>query len=119
MHTEPAAGPEPSDEPQTPLDEEVITKDDFAGEIEGEGVLEIMPDGYGFLRSADYNYLNSPDDIYVSPSQIKLFGLKPGDTVNGTIRPRRRARSTSRWCASMRSTAWPRSSSATACSSST
>ena len=86
-HTEPAAGPEPSDEPQTPLDEEVITKDDFAGEIEGDGVLEIMPDGYGFLRSADYNYLNSPDDIYVSPSQIKLFGLKPGDTVNGTIRP--------------------------------
>ena len=86
-HTEPAAGPEPSDEPQTPLDEEVITKDDFAGEIEGEGVLEIMPDGYGFLRSADYNYLNSPDDIYVSPSQIKLFGLKPGDTVNGAIRP--------------------------------
>ena len=87
VHTEPAAGPEPSDEPQTPLDEEVITKDDFVGEIEGEGVLEIMPDGYGFLRSADYNYLNSPDDIYVSPSQIKLFGLKPGDTVNGTIRP--------------------------------
>ena len=57
------------------------------GKSEGEGVLEIMPDGYGFLRSADYNYLNSPDDIYVSPSQIKLFGLKPGDTVNGTIRP--------------------------------
>ncbi|WP_106633266.1 MULTISPECIES: transcription termination factor Rho [unclassified Alistipes] len=69
------------------LDEEVITKDDFAGEVEGEGVLEIMPDGYGFLRSADYNYLNSPDDIYVSPSQIKFFGLKPGDTVNGVIRP--------------------------------
>ena len=68
-------------------EEEVITKDDFAGEIEGEGVLEVMPDGYGFLRSADYNYLNSPDDIYVSPSQIKLFGLKPGDTVNGAIRP--------------------------------
>ena len=68
-------------------EEEVITKDDFAGEIEGEGVLEVMPDGYGFLRSADYNYLNSPDDVYVSPSQIKLFGLKPGDTVNGTIRP--------------------------------
>lgn len=67
--------------------QEVITKDDFAGEIEGEGVLEVMPDGYGFLRSADYNYLNSPDDIYVSPSQIKLFGLKPGDTVNGAIRP--------------------------------
>ena len=70
-----------------PVEEEVITKDDFAGEIEGEGVLEIMPDGYGFLRSADYNYLNSPDDVYVSPSQIKLFGLKPGDTVNGAIRP--------------------------------
>lgn len=69
------------------LDDEIITKDDFAGEIEGEGVLEIMPDGYGFLRSADYNYLNSPDDVYVSPSQIKLFGLKPGDTVNGAIRP--------------------------------
>ena len=69
------------------IEEEVITKDDFAGEIEGEGVLEIIPDGYGFLRSADYNYLNSPDDIYVSPSQIKLFGLKPGDTVNGAIRP--------------------------------
>ncbi len=69
--------------------EEVITKDDFTGEVEGEGVLEIMPDGYGFLRSADYNYLNSPDDIYVSPSQIKLFGLKAGDTVHGTIRPPR------------------------------
>ena len=69
------------------VENEVITKDDFAGEIEGEGVLEVMPDGYGFLRSADYNYLNSPDDIYVSPSQIKLFGLKPGDTVNGAIRP--------------------------------
>ena len=69
------------------LDNEVITKDDFVGEVEGEGVLEIMPDGYGFLRSADYNYLNSPDDIYVSPSQIKLFGLKAGDTVSGEIRP--------------------------------
>ena len=85
-HAEPAAA-EPTAEQHAPIDEEVITKDDFAGEIEGEGVLEIMPDGYGFLRSADYNYLNSPDDIYVSPSQIKLFGLKPGDTVNGTIRP--------------------------------
>ena len=68
------------------LDSEV-TKDDFTAEIEGEGVLEVMPDGFGFLRSADYNYLNSPDDIYVSPSQIKLFGLKPGDTVLGSIRP--------------------------------
>ena len=67
--------------------EESITKDDFTAIIEGEGVLEIMPDGFGFLRSADYNYLNSPDDVYVSPSQIKLFGLKAGDTVSGTIRP--------------------------------
>lgn len=57
------------------------------GIIESEGVLEIMPDGYGFMRSSDYNYLNSPDDIYVSQSQIKLFGLKTGDTVKGTIRP--------------------------------
>ena len=57
------------------------------GIIEGEGVLEMMSDGYGFLRSADYNYLSSPDDIYVSPSQIKLFGLKTGDTVLGAIRP--------------------------------
>ena len=57
------------------------------GIINSEGVLEIMPDGYGFLRSSDYNYLNSPDDIYVSQSQIKLFGLKTGDTVLGTIRP--------------------------------
>lgn len=57
------------------------------GLIEAEGVLEIMPDGYGFLRSSDYNYLNSPDDIYVSQSQIKLFGLKTGDTVSGVIRP--------------------------------
>lgn len=57
------------------------------GLIGAEGVLEIMPDGYGFLRSSDYNYLNSPDDIYVSQSQIKLFGLKTGDTVSGTIRP--------------------------------
>ncbi len=57
------------------------------GIIEGDGVLEMMPDGYGFLRSADYNYLTSPDDIYVSPSQIKLFGLKTGDSVQGAIRP--------------------------------
>ena len=55
--------------------------------VEGEGVLEIMPDGYGFLRSSDYNYLNSPDDIYVSPSQIKNWGLKAGDTIKGIIRP--------------------------------
>ncbi|MCL3782067.1 transcription termination factor Rho [Prolixibacteraceae bacterium JC049] len=60
---------------------------EFEGIISNSGVLEIMPDGYGFLRSSDYNYLNSPDDIYVSQSQIKLFGLKTGDTVKGTIRP--------------------------------
>ncbi len=60
---------------------------DLDGIVEGEGILEMMPDGYGFLRSADYNYLTSPDDIYVSPSQIKLFGLKTGDTVQGHIRP--------------------------------
>jgi transcription termination factor Rho len=60
---------------------------EFDGIISASGVLEIMPDGYGFLRSSDYNYLNSPDDIYVSQSQIKLFGLKTGDTVRGTIRP--------------------------------
>lgn len=81
------AHPEPAHEPVRHAGNEVITKDDFLGEIAGEGVLEVMPDGYGFLRSADYNYLNSPDDVYVSPSQIKLFGLKPGDTVSGTIRP--------------------------------
>lgn len=62
---------------------------DFDGLITNFGVLEIMPDGYGFLRSADYNYFNSPDDIYVSQSQIKHYGLKTGDTVFGTIRPPR------------------------------
>jgi len=60
---------------------------DFDGVINSSGVLEIMQEGYGFLRSSDYNYLTSPDDIYVSQSQIKLFGLKTGDTVNGIIRP--------------------------------
>ena len=60
---------------------------DFDGILEGTGTLEMMQDGYGFLRSADYNYLSSPDDIYVSQSQIKLFGLKTGDTVTGSIRP--------------------------------
>ncbi len=60
---------------------------EFDGLIENDGVLEIMQDGYGFLRSSDYNYLASPDDIYVSPSQIKLFGLKTGDNVRGQIRP--------------------------------
>jgi len=60
---------------------------EFDGVILSEGVLEMMPDGYGFLRSSDYNYLSSPDDVYVSPSQIKLFGLKTGDTVQGAVRP--------------------------------
>ena len=60
---------------------------EFEGIIPGEGVLEMMPDGYGFLRSSDYNYLSSPDDVYVSPSQIRLFGLKTGDTVTGSVRP--------------------------------
>ena len=60
---------------------------EFDGIIESEGVLEIMQDGYGFLRSSDYHYLSSPDDVYVSLSQIKLFGLKTGDTVHGTVRP--------------------------------
>ena len=89
--TEPAAEVETKDSEkadnkpvQEPREQQ---KEYFAGEIIGEGVLEVMPDGYGFLRSADYNYLNSPDDIYVSPSQIKLFGLKPGDTISGVIHP--------------------------------
>ena len=73
--------------PATPEASREQIKEYFAGEITGEGVLEVMPDGYGFLRSADYNYLNSPDDIYVSPSQIKLFGLKAGDTISGIIHP--------------------------------
>lgn len=62
---------------------------DFGEILKGEGVLEIMPDNYGFLRSSDYNYLSSPDDIYVSQSQIKLYGLKTGDVVEGIIRPPR------------------------------
>ncbi len=60
---------------------------EFDSIIESEGVLDIMQDGYGFLRSSDYNYLSSPDDIYVSQSQIRLFGLKTGDTVLGNVRP--------------------------------
>ena len=60
---------------------------EFDGIIDSEGVLEIMPEGYGFLRSSDYHYLSSPDDVYVSQSQIRLFGLKTGDTVLGTVRP--------------------------------
>ena len=62
---------------------------EYEGTVEATGVLEIMPDGYGFLRSSDYNYLNSPDDIYVSQQQIKYNALKPGDTVTGEIRPPR------------------------------
>ena len=65
----------------------VSSPTDFDNVIVNEGVLEIMADGYGFLRSSDYNYLTSPDDIYVSQSQIKLFGLKTGDNVRGSIRP--------------------------------
>jgi transcription termination factor Rho len=60
---------------------------EFEGIVTSQGVLEVMPDGYGFLRSSDYNYLSSPDDVYVSHSQIKLFGLKTGDTVQGEVRP--------------------------------
>jgi len=70
-------------QPRQPVEEMY----NFDNVVSAEGVLEIMPDGYGFLRSSDYNYLNSPDDVYVSQSQIKLFGLKTGDTVRGGIRP--------------------------------
>jgi transcription termination factor Rho len=73
--------------PQVPQYQEPLYN--FEGLVECEGVLEIMPEGFGFLRSSDYNYLSSPDDVYVSQSQIKLFGLKTGDTVVGTIRPPR------------------------------
>ncbi len=76
----------PNGQPQQKQTEPAINLD-FDNVIVNEGVLEIMPDGYGFLRSSDYNYLTSPDDIYVSQSQIKLFGLKTGDTVRGSIRP--------------------------------
>ena len=82
--------PSEGDPSQQPLQEQhkPIEKNyDFDGILNGIGVLEIMPDGYGFLRSSDYNYLSSPDDIYVSQSQIKLFGLKTGDVVEGPIRP--------------------------------
>jgi transcription termination factor Rho len=72
---------------QYPLRKDPVFNIEFDGVVQGEGVLEMMPDGYGFLRSSDYNYLSSPDDIYVSPSQIKLFGLKTGDTVFGSVRP--------------------------------
>ena len=77
--------PQQPQQQMPPKRDELISE--FDGVVQAEGVLEIMPDGYGFLRSADYNYLNSPDDIYVSQSQIKLFGLKTGDTILGMIRP--------------------------------
>ena len=83
---EPAAQTPPA-RPQFKPREQPVFNIEFDGIIQGEGVLEMMPDGYGFLRSSDYNYLSSPDDIYVSPSQIKLFGLKTGDTVLGSVRP--------------------------------
>ncbi|MEM7572790.1 MAG: transcription termination factor Rho [Bacteroidota bacterium] len=66
---------------------EVRPSFDLDGMVEGEGILEMMPDGYGFLRSADYNYLTSPDDVYVSPAQVRSFGLRTGDTVRGPVRP--------------------------------
>jgi len=75
------------DDKKQPKDEGPKFNVDMDGVIEGVGILEMMSDGYGFLRSADYNYLTSPDDVYVSPSQIKLFGLKTGDTVVGAVRP--------------------------------
>ncbi|MDX9903613.1 MAG: transcription termination factor Rho [Bacteroidales bacterium] len=89
----PPPTPEPSgghhDAPAPVREEKKERMYDFEGIVANTGVLEIMPDGYGFLRSPDYNYLSSPDDIYVSQSQIKLFGLKTGDTIRGSIRPPR------------------------------
>ena len=73
------------EEPKRFRKEDIVSE--FDAVVNAEGVLEIMPDGYGFLRSSDYNYLNSPDDVYVSQSQIKLFGLKTGDSIQGIIRP--------------------------------
>ncbi|HKM31796.1 MAG TPA: transcription termination factor Rho, partial [Bacteroidales bacterium] len=70
-----------------PHQEPVAKKPEYEGVVKAIGVLEMMPDGYGFLRSSDYNYLNSPDDIYLSQQQIKMYGLKTGDTVSGEIRP--------------------------------
>ncbi|MFC0875470.1 transcription termination factor Rho [Saccharicrinis sp. FJH2] len=84
QQTRPAA---PKEKKQQDLPDGLDKNFEFDGIISSSGVLEIMQDGYGFLRSSDFNYLNSPDDIYVSQSQIKLFGLKTGDTVTGTIRP--------------------------------
>jgi transcription termination factor Rho len=84
--TPPTTTPTPT--PNVPKEEpKPVLISDVEGLIEAEGVLELMPDGYGFLRSSDYNYLNSPDDIYISMSQAKFFALKTGDTVHGMIRP--------------------------------
>ncbi|WP_149915067.1 transcription termination factor Rho [Sphingobacterium cavernae] len=84
----PVSQPTSAEQPAEPKKVETSSSNtDFDNVIVNEGVLEIMPDGYGFLRSSDYNYLTSPDDIYVSQSQIKLFGLKTGDNVRGSIRP--------------------------------
>jgi transcription termination factor Rho len=83
----PVAPRQPNYQQQPRREQRDIFNIEFDGIIPAEGVLEMMPDGYGFLRSSDYNYLSSPDDVYVSPSQIKLFGLKTGDTVNGSVRP--------------------------------
>ena len=89
---QPAQAPAENQQTASPASEATPAKPaekpyEFDDILKGTGVLEIMPDGYGFLRSSDYNYLSSPDDIYVSQSQIKLFGLKTGDVVDGTIRP--------------------------------
>lgn len=82
--------PQPSQpQPQTPRPDKFNPQQDFLGVIECTGSLETVPDGYGFLRSSDYNYINSPDDVYVSAGQIKQYGLKQGDTVQGIIRPPR------------------------------
>lgn len=82
----------PAQKPQQPAHQPIVKKEpafniELDGAVTGEGVLEIMSEGYGFLRSSDYSYLSSPDDVYVSPSQIKLFGIKNGDTVVGSVRP--------------------------------
>jgi len=85
-------GERPANEPQKHKEEfhqRRSLQDEFLGEIECEGVLEVMQDGFGFLRSPDYNYFNSPDDVYVSPQQIKSNGLRMGDTIRGLIRPPR------------------------------
>ncbi|MFN5422840.1 MAG: transcription termination factor Rho [bacterium] len=92
-NSEETQAPENTDSPEEIATKQLFIKKEpafnveFDGVITGEGVLEMMPDGYGFLRSSDYNYLSSPDDVYVSPSQIKLFGIKTGDTIVGSIRP--------------------------------